>query len=256
MRPLVEQHFDGELHDPASGRRVEAHLTSCAACAAERAALQALDDALRGLPAPEPSQMLRESVRGLLAHQIEPQRSLSPARPRRLAVLGSMAAALVLGGVWLWHLATTNPQDEAQTLAVFVEDHVASVQRDSAVSVTTGDAAAMERWFAARLDFAPRLPRWAEAELIAGRLCLIGGKRVARVRYHLGETELSLFVQRVPEEGARLMPSVSKAEGVAMPAVTSVRGHRVACWQEDELEYVLVAPASPAEVFQRLGITG
>ncbi|MCH8204622.1 MAG: zf-HC2 domain-containing protein [Candidatus Hydrogenedentes bacterium] len=255
----LEAYLDGELADDSLKQCVQTHLKTCSSCQAELDVLKALHDQLRDLSALVVSKRLSERVGDLTLDWTRSQRNRSTSLlPRRMALIIGVSAVSLIAvsalGIWLWSAQDDEGDRQSAVrgdLIAFVDDYVAYVQSDSAPVVETLDSNEMEGWLAARLDFAPKLPRWSSAELIRGRLCFIHNRRIARVEYKVGESDLTLFIQPLREgeieggEEDRTMNSLK---------TQSLRGFEVACWRSSELDYVLVGPASSADLFASLEI--
>lgn len=256
-RPHLDAYLDNEITDTSSIQTIQDHLEKCSGCQSEIAALKAIHDQLRGLPTLAASKRLRENVQALAREPVGARRKSSRTLlARRSMGIVTVTAALVfvlsISGIWL--RSAQNGREEHDTaepgdLIAFVDDYVAYVQSDNAPVVETRDPNRMERWLAARLDFSPRLPRWPWAELVTGRLCFIHGRSVARVQYKAGENDLTLFVQPLTEEG---IPGDSATRKMNVFVVRTLRGFEIACWRTAGLDYVLVGPASAAQVFTNL----
>ena len=257
--PHLEAYLDGELAEGSLNRCIQNHVKKCSSCQAELDALKALQDQLRDLLTLAVSKRLSKKVGNLALDWRGSQRNRSSSLlPRRTALTFALSAlslmAVSLLGIQLW--SNQDNEEERQSvvrgdLIAFVDDYVAYVQSDSAPVVETHDPNRMEGWLAARLDFAPKLPRWSWAELISGRLCFIHDRRVARVQYKVGESDLTLFVRPLTENEVD-----GDEEGRKMGSLMtqSLRGFEVACWRSSELDYVLVGPASAADLFTNLAV--
>lgn len=257
--PRLESYLDGEIADDSIMQGVQNHLRECSSCQAEIDVLKALQDQLRDLPALVVSKRLSERVGDLALDWTGSRRDRSGSLlPRWTALTFAVSAASLMAvsvlGFWWW--STQDDEGERQSavrddLVAFVDDYVAYVQSDSAPVVETHDTNIMEGWLAARLDFAPKLPRWSWAELISGRLCFIHDRRVARVQYKVGESDLTLFIQPLTENEID-----GDEEGRKMSSLRtqSLRGFEVACWRSSKLDYVLVGPASAADLFTNLEV--
>lgn len=244
----LEAYFDGELSDSALEAESERHIQECRACRENLHALTALRTQVRLLPRQEAPPYLQEKVLTLLetpAAQLVHAEPLAPSRKLRWMIACGVPVLLLVGavaGVFISEqhrsysgIATLKEMDP------FVEDHVAYVQAEAAKEEETTDPAQLESWLSARLEFAPRLPRWDWAQLRSGRPCSVAGERVALVRYAYGDQDLSLFIHPAASIAEEASPQRTKA------TVTHARGYKVALWKEDGLEYMLVAPG-PARI--------
>ncbi|MEW6279693.1 MAG: hypothetical protein AB1758_13780 [Candidatus Eremiobacterota bacterium] len=176
--------------------------------------VEALKARLRGLPTDEPPESLRAAVVGALQ---------ADRRKARVRWLGAWAALLMVGLGLVWWLA---PPSEPR---LFVEDHRHMVASGLA-DIRTGDRARLEAFFTARLGFGARLPAWAWAQPVSGRLCRIRSRMVARVQYRSGAHDLSLFVRP------------ARTGGKAALQEHRLQGFQVLSWADSGLEFVLVVP--------------
>lgn len=261
IRPHLDAYLDDEITDSSLIPTIQEHLQKCSGCQSELAALNAVRDQLRGLPTLAASKRLRDNVQALAREPVgarsESSRTLPAQRPMgTVALVAASVLVLSISVVWMWSAQNDGGKGDSETrgdLIAFVDDYVATVQAHNAPAVETPDPDKMESWLAARLDFAPRLPRWPWAELVTGRLCFIHGRRVARVEYKAGEDDLTLFVQPLTEEGIPGDSAMTEMNGVV---AQTLRGFKIACWRTAGLDYVLVGPASAAQLFTNIETGG
>lgn len=71
------------------------------------------------------------------------------------------------------------------------EDHMRALYQEA---VETDDPEAAERWLAARVPFAVRVPDLPDARLEGARLCFLDGRRRAVVRYRVSGRPVSYYV--------------------------------------------------------------
>lgn len=229
---LLHAFHDGEL-DAANSEAFEAHLKTCAGCAAELGALQAL----RGrLASPDIAwatpEHLHRRVEDLLDAEASPgpRRRLAAAAPWGLAgAFGAVAASLALmmalpaaGGL------------EAQ----LVDDHVRSTLALHLVDVATSDRHTVKPWFAGKLDFAPPVADLAAQgfPLVGGRLDYLDGRVVAAMVYRRDKHLINVFVRPAPK-------------GLRWPVTATSRdGYALRRWTESGLEFWAVTDAEPASL--------
>src|SRR4051812_32105784 len=117
---LLEPFLDGDL-SPAESARLQAHLSGCAACAAELALAGRVQAGLRALPQPDcPPELLTR-----LAQTIETGRGevvAFPSRARtlrhRFAAVAAVAALAVGGGALFVHLQHLQQREETRQAQV------------------------------------------------------------------------------------------------------------------------------------------
>lgn len=237
----LEALLDGEVQDVELAHRLRRHIAACDGCGAEARALATLEEMLRQVRREEPSARFLERIEDIGESAL--QGFGAPLRSHQMPWIIMAACALTLL-VMLIALGRWASPDAADTLGIYVDDHLASLQPNEAVQFETGDPAELERWFAQRLPFAPHLPRWSAASLISGRLCLVDGQRVARVQCEVEGAPLSLFIRPLVS-GDALNPGSSSP-------MTTLRGCCVLSWHRDDLVFVLVGPAQSRGVMERL----
>jgi anti-sigma factor RsiW len=169
-----------------------------------------------------------------------------------LALTAAILAGLLIGTGWQVYAnyrATSALWPTQVAAAPVLDEHISLVLSDDGSSLQTGDPKALEDWFRARLDFSPPVPSWPWAELVGGRLSLIGGERVARMEYAAGERQFTLFVQFV---GSEVYGSLRHCDSGQRAIVTQQRGYKAAYWSREGFSYVLVAHQTADPVFQHL----
>ncbi len=205
----------------------EAHLASCEPCQRFVAEIRASAVAIcEGAPKPPAPVEVRERLFTALAR--ERARSGVPVRPARARALGWAVAALAV-------LAVRSPSS-VQELTGFAEDHVRALQGDA---LNTADPVAIEAWLRARVPFAVHVPQIPGAALEGARLCLLGGRRGAVVRFRLEGEPLSYYVMA---EGTG---DTDRFDAAAFREETDA-GYNVVAWQRDGLIHALVG-ALPRE---------
>jgi anti-sigma factor RsiW len=186
---LLHALLDGEL-DAGHAREVEAHIKSCAACAAELAAQREMKRLLAG---PD----LRYAAPAALRARIEA--ALPQARqPSRRAVLrgfamGSAVSALAATGL----VAIVLRQDDQQRiLSEVVSAHLRSLQAGHLTDVISTDQHTVKPWFNGKLDVAPPvIDLTAQGfTLIGGRLDYIDARAIGAVVYRRRQHVINLFV--------------------------------------------------------------
>ncbi|HEX3699119.1 MAG TPA: anti-sigma factor [Phenylobacterium sp.] len=232
---LLHAFLDGEL-DAANTEAFEAHLKTCAGCAGELAALQALraQIAVPGVAAPAP-EALHSRIEAMIAAEgaSTPRRhalTLPAVLPWGLAgVFAAVAASLA---VVMALPATTGIEDQ------LVADHVRSTLALHLVDVATSDRHTVKPWFAGKLDFAPPVADLAPQgfPLVGGRLDYLDGQVVAALVYRRDKHVINLFVR--PLRPALRLP-VSNA---------SLHGYALLRWTQGGLEFWAVTDAEPKEL--------
>jgi len=228
---LIHAFHDGEL-DAANSEAFEAHLKTCAGCAAALADLQALRAriAAPGVAPATPS-ALRSRIEAMLDAEAAPVRP-----PRRIAAavpwgLSGALAAVAAGLAVMVALPATGGLETQ-----LVDDHVRSTLALHLVDVETSDRHTVKPWFAGKLDFAPPVADLAPQgfPLVGGRLDYLDGRVVAALVYRRDKHLINVFVRPAPK-------------GLHWPvAAASHEGYALRRWTEGGLEFWAVTDAEPA----------
>jgi anti-sigma factor RsiW len=204
---MLQALLDGEL-DAANALSVEAHLKTCAGCAAHFATLQQLRERLAQADLAEaaPSH-LRTRIDNLLAAE---DRRAAPAKTARRPWWANLAAAWgsagamagVAAGLLVLQVAPVADPLEGQLVA----SHVRSLQANHLIDVATSDRHVVRPWFNGRIDYAPPVPDLAAQgfPLVGGRLDYAQGRTVAAVVYKRRAHVINLFVMPAQDHGLRL----------------------------------------------------
>ena len=251
VRAHLQAYFDGQLHDAALIGEIEERLASDSEFEAEMAELRALREQFRELPKSQAPSYLRSRIESAAREaSVRDSRrsilqllSLQSWRPLQWAGVAVVAVVFaVAGGSFL-----TRPRVQSD-LDIFVLGHIAQLQSDPR-GFEAEDTDTLEDWFKERLDFAPAMPRWDWVQPVSGQISYVDGRRAARIRYRAGDDDITLYIH-LP-----LTPGKMETLGAINPScavVETIRGYKVVCWGEHGLDYVLVAQASAAEIFERL----
>lgn len=236
-RPLLHAYFDGEL-DLARSLDVEAHLSSCAACASELANLRALRSGLRGsaLYHPAPAQLERK-VRAALrdARRVEGRTRFSSAR---YAWTGAAAAAIFLILIAVGGFPPFSPHASDLTAREVVDDHLRSLAGNHLTDVLSSNQHTVKPWFDGRLDFTPPVQDFANQgfPLIGGRLDYLDNRPVAAVVYRRREHMINLFI------------SPAEHSGDTQPQSQVRDGYNIVHWTKSGMSYWAVSSVSSSEL--------
>lgn len=218
----------------AEREAAEAHLATCEPCRHFMAEMHAVARATReGAPKPQAPVAVRERLFTALAR--ERARIDVPMHPARRRALAWVVAALVVAGAAVWTVAERSPS-AVQDLTAFAEDHVRALQGDA---VNTADPVAVEAWLRSRVPFAVQVPRIPGAVLEGARLCLLGGRRGAVVRFRVDGEPVSYYVMAEPKDGAERLDAAAFRE-------ETDAGFNVVAWRHGGLIHALVG-ALPRE---------
>ena len=240
LRQVLDAWLDGEI-DRATGGEIEAHLVSCAACAA----LKRERDGLRGLvrtgaPYHRAPPALERAVRRSLAAASD-GRAGPPRRPTwlqagALAVIAALASALA--GFWIG-----SPAPDRSLREHVVASHVASLGTSrNLTEVASADRHTVKPWFQGKVDFAPAVRDLSGDgyTLLGGRLDHVADRQAAAIVYRVRNHVINLFVWR----GTASEPITVSAE----------RGFNLVTWSDGGLGYAAVSDveAQDLERFARL----
>lgn len=179
----LESYLDGEL-DRAMLDQLEAHLSNCAGCRAELAALEQVRNALRTVTRHHAPAELRQRL--LDAGEL-PRLDAAPSRLRASgwALAASLLAGLAIGAGYMgWHGEAR--MDASQLLARdLLASHLRALAAASPVDVVSEDRHTVKPWFAGKIGESPPVidPGSEDFPLLGGRIDYVGERRTAVVVY-------------------------------------------------------------------------
>src|SRR5678815_577698 len=218
---LLEPYLDNEL-DRADARELEAHVDSCAECAAALARLGDLrqslrDQTLRHTAPPE----LRERIRAAAAGATPSSAAVPPRTAGRRAMpqWSRLAAACVLafgaGGVsvHLWNSGQSPAAVQTQVARDLFASHWRALAAATPVDVVSSDRHTVKPWFAGKVAESPLVRDFAEQgfALVGGRLDYVGDERVAVLVYRHGQHLIDVFV--VPRSASGSAVQAAEQQG-------------------------------------------
>jgi len=228
---LLHALIDGEL-DAGHAREVEAHVASCARCAAELAAHRELRRVM-------PGDALRFKAPASLQASIDRAVPAPAVQTSRRSLLkgfafGSMATAAAAAGVTFM---IVERDTDRRILSDAVSAHLRSLQAEHLIDVASSDQHTVKPWFNGRIDLAPPVTDLTAQgfTLIGGRLDYIDGKPVAAIVYRRRVHVINLFVMQ--------------GLGSALPApeLTVVQGFNILRWTDQGLNLLAVTDLNPDE---------
>jgi anti-sigma factor RsiW len=220
---------DNEL-DAGHALSVEAHVASCAGCAAELAAIREVKQRLAARPLAYAAPVgFRDRLDAALAE------AEAPPEPVRLRRRGRASEGWVLGGgagaiaaaVALFAFVPQGATVEAQ----LVDAQARSLEATHLVDIPTSDRHVVKPWFNGKLDFAPPVVDLKDQgyPLVGGRLDRVAGRRAAALVFSRGPHTINLFIW----PGA----------GPPAPAMETRDGYNLVHWSEGGLEFWAVSDA-------------
>jgi anti-sigma factor (TIGR02949 family) len=236
---LLQALLDGEL-DAANTAAIEAHLKTCAGCAAQYRTLQALHERLAEAALSEAAPAgLRSRIEAAIER--EGRTSATPPQRRKPWWAGVAAAWSVAGAMGAVAASLLAVQVAPTQLALedqLVASHVRSLQANHLIDVATSDRHVVRPWFNGKIDFAPPVPDLADQgfPLAGGRLDYADGRTVAAVVYRRRAHVINLFV----------MPH--RAAGFRLGRPHTPPGYAVVRWTDRGLDYWAVSDVEGGEL--------
>lgn len=229
---LLHALIDNEL-DAGHAREVEAHVATCAACAAKLKAYGEMRTALAG------ANLRHAAPAGL---RLRVNASLPARTPRKMdrrmllrgfATGSAATAAIAASGAFLF----LQSGRETQLLSEVAAAHVRSLQADHLTDVASTNQHTVKPWFNGRLDLAPPVVDLTAQgfTLLGGRLDYIGGRPVAALVYRRRQHVINLFVA----EGSR-QPS--------QPHADVVQGFNILRWSDRGLDLFAISDLNSDEL--------
>lgn len=239
--------LDGEL-SPKEQAALQAHLDGCEVCRVHMRQLEMAHVALGKLErrvAVPPSLAARIESEAIRRHSGNPWRRAVRSSWLRAVGAAAIAAALLLG---IWPGRDDHSRHLPDLCTVLVEDHLRYLPASDAIDTPSPQRAAVESWFAERLDFKFPVHNLAGAHLEGGRLCFIDGRRVGLLFYRRGDTRISVFV--LPEArlgGLHRLPDGTWSGGM--------HGYHVRAIGADGVTYAMVSDL-PEETMKSMWVAG
>jgi anti-sigma factor RsiW len=230
---MLDAWVDREL-DSATGADLEAHLASCAACAALRSQRGALAAALReSLPYHRAPAALRARVASALEALERPPRARRPTWWHAAGVAACAALLSALLTYWSVRPAADDPVREQ-----LVASHVASLAEPRhLITVASSDRHTVKPWFQGKVDFAPAVKDLSAEgfELLGARLDHVGDRQAAALVYRIRQHVINVFVWRT-------------GGAAEAPVKIRTRGFTIILWTEDGLRYSAISDVDPRDL--------
>jgi anti-sigma factor RsiW len=243
VRDALSAYVDGEL-PPDRAMEIADHLTSCAECASDYAAMLATVRTVRaGMTQHRAPDVLRARIRASLREEpaAAPVRRVAPTPGRAWRIpWNAVAAALVLvvasSGVTMVaanRRASDNPVAEA-----VLASHIRSLMPEHLTDVRSNDQHNVKPWFNGRLDFSPTVPRLDEQgfPLLGGRLDYVHGRPVAVVVYGRRQHVINVFSWPAGDDAA------------PTSAARTRNGYNLEHWRDGAVEYWAASDLNAAEL--------
>lgn len=240
-RALRHLYLDGEIGTDDTPP-LEAHLRSCAGCAAIFRSDRELSAALKlGAPRYEAPEMLRARIRRELAARERGRRfgelRLLGVGWNPVAIAASLMLAVILGSA-LTPLVPF-PAVEDRVADAVVASHIRSLMADNHLTdVRSTDQHTVKPWFNGKLDISPPVVDLASAgfPLIGGRLDYIDKRPVAALVYRRQQHVINVLVWPEGKSGA------------TAPASLAERGYNLIHFDRDGMSLWVVSDLNAAEL--------
>lgn len=219
---LLHALIDNEL-DAGHAREVEAHVATCAACAAKLRTYGEMRTALAGanLRYAAPAGLRMRINASLPARKVDRRMLL-----RGFAAGSAATAALAASGAFLF----VQSGRETRLLSEIAAAHVRSLQADHLTDVASTNQHTVKPWFNGRLDLAPPVVDLTTQgfTLLGGRLDYIGARPVAALVYRRRQHVINLFVAEGSAQNLR-------------PRTEIAQGFNILRWSERGLDLFAVS---------------
>ncbi|MBR0694635.1 anti-sigma factor [Bradyrhizobium lablabi] len=229
---LLHALIDGEL-DAGHAREVEAHIASCAHCAALARDYREISQAMgqADLRYKAPLELRRRIEKAL------PQPQAAPSRRAVLRgfALGSAVSAMAATG--LVAIVLRN-DDEQRIRSEVVSAHLRSLQAGHLTDVVSTDQHTVKPWFNGKLDVSPPvIDLTAQGfTLIGGRLDYVDARAIGAVVYKRRQHVINLFVAQT-------------ANTERQPAkISTLQGFNIRRWSDRGLNYWAVSDLGADEL--------
>lgn len=230
----LDAYVDGELA-PAEAGALNAHMRTCAACAAgalERVQLKR--SVATAAKRYQPSTELRARItKGIAAR---------PAKPilwHWRLVAASTILVVILGGAAKWYVGRENARQQS-LYSELADLHVSALASASPVDVVSTDRHTVKPWFQGKIPFTFNLPelQGTEFTLVGGRVTYLEQTPGAHLIYQLRKHEISVFI--FPENG--------EGSAIALSGPLHERSFNMQNWTQDGLRYFVVGDVNAADI--------
>ena len=213
---LLPAYSDGEL-DAVQSAAMEKHVLSCADCAAQRDALAALRQRIRGeAPYYTAPDSLRERVRAASARVPRTAPASRPVRERwRWLSAGALAGSAATVLAWFLGSTVLDWRVNTDLDAEVVANHARATLAQRLTDVSSSDQHTVKPWLSSRLDYSPPVRDFASegSPLVGGRLDYLGGQPIATLVYRYRQHSIDVFVRPFTGPAAATAPSLTTRRG-------------------------------------------
>jgi anti-sigma factor RsiW len=228
---LLHALVDGEL-DAGHAREVEAHLSTCAKCAAAARDYREIRKAMAdgGLRYAAPPELRRRIEASLPQAKAPTRRALLQG-----FAMGSAVSAIAATG--LFAIVLSN-DDQSRIEAEIVSAHLRSLQAGHLTDVISTDQHTVKPWFAGKLDVSPPvIDLTAQGfTLIGGRLDYLDARPIGAVVYKRRAHVINLFVAQT----SNMQHRTAKTE--------TIQGYNIRSWSDRGLNYWAISDLGADEL--------
>jgi mycothiol system anti-sigma-R factor len=229
----LHPYVDGEL-SVGETAAADAHVATCATCAALVRREQALRELLRRQPREAAPPELRSRVTATVRH--EAGRKLA----RRAAWVVVPAVAAVLAVIVAASLPTW--RQPMPLVAALVDKHIAYAQLERPAELASGNRAEIVQWFSERASMRVTVPDYSASgiRLIGARLADADERRAAYLLYEKGHTLLSVFMVLRPAGSLQLAGTPVSYRGHEYRR-DERKGYRAVMWTDGQAVFGLIS---------------
>jgi anti-sigma factor RsiW len=237
---LLHALIDGEL-DAGHAREVEAHIATCASCAAEAADYRKMREAITkaDLRYTAPVSLRQRIDAALPKPAPEPVSNVQPLQSRRSLLRGFALGSAVSALAATLLVAVVVRNDDLQMIeSEIVSAHLRSLQPGHLIDVVSTDQHTVKPWFNGKLDVSPPVINLTAQgfTLIGGRLDYVDARAIGAVVYKRRAHVINLFVAQTSSTARK-------------PAkIETVQGFNIRRWSDRGLNYWAVSDIGADEL--------
>lgn len=233
-RNKIDPYVDAELPD-ALAAQMDAHLLTCASCAAEAVSRSRMKRSIRSAavatysPRPEFRLAIQKAIG---TEKRSPRRFFLP---RFVLAYAAVALVVVAIGFLLYRV------QQPPVLAEIADLHAATLASANPIDVASSDRHTVKPWFAGKLPFTFNLPDFESTpyRLVGGRVTYLEQTRGAQLLFAYRQHQISAFIFLDRGELKSLESNFTERRELQFSIVT---------WSEAGLRYVVIGDTGYNEV--------
>jgi anti-sigma factor RsiW len=230
----LDAYVDGELA-PAEASALNAHMRTCAACAADALERVQLKRSVAAAGKRyQPNAEFRARVTKSIA--VKPAKSI---RWHWRLVTASALLVIILGVAAKWYLGREEVRRE-HIYSELADLHVNALASTTPVDVVSTDRHTVKPWFEGKIPFTFNLPelQGTEFTLVGGRVAYLAQTPGAHLIYQLRKHEISVFI--FPERTGEMGPFTSGS--------FRTLSFNMKTWTQDGLRYFVVGDVNGQDI--------